>query len=481
MKTTTFNPKTARNLGTNDLPEVDFWLNRDEARCRLVKQNSKRSVYAISREADEKPIVYLKHDHPQGPRDRGKQIIRPKVRYEYLHTRELFELGLPIVKPLFAAWNLVEGIFVSEALDDSRDASAVWAEVKSDRTRRDQFMSGLQKIINLLFDACVFHPDFHLGNLLCRDRDEAIDFFLVDCFGVRQSDRLSRRKRNVMLLIIFQLHDSLTEMEMITFLKGLSAIRPEEDLSALLHGLRTLGNASFYKRWPKRKRKLMRTSGFSTCHRDDAGVWRVNRRSSLELSKRIIAEHGVAKDAGGDALLKDGKKRCVTAPAVNGNVYIVKEFFAPGPWGSLSADARCWLNNWGLAFCGLPCPPVHAWFRSKDGHGYVVSEFVSGSSAYHALSDALGDEPAFDEIAASVYSLVRQLYRSGVMHEDLKLNNMILNDGKLWLIDNDAVLFDVTIEQRHWDRNLKHLVRDGTDAVFEKLNDYLSKQPLPFG
>lgn len=480
MERTSFDIDNANQLGSRDLPEIDFWLNADADRCVVVKRNSKRTVYAISRELGGKPTVFLKHDHPQGPRDRGKQIIRPKVQYEFLHTQKLLELGLPIVKPLFAAWNLVEGVFISEALRETRDAIKVWEDIGQDANRRKLFLAGLKTMIDALVNHRVFHPDFHLGNLLCRETPRSIDFFLVDCFSVQPSATLSRRKRNVMLLIIFQLQNRLSEADVLGFLHDLSCTDANETSDELLDHLHCLSCNSFYRKWPKRKRKLMRSSGFSAHHTEDDGDWRINRASILELNKEIIAEHRRIRDAEDDAMLKVSKKRCVTAPVVDGVTYIVKEFYKPGPWGSRAADARCWTNNWGLSFCGLPIPPVQAWYRDSDGHGYVVSAFVSGSNAYDAMMDCLDDDDAFNAIAEQVYGIVRKLYHSRIMHGDLKLNNMLLDGEKLWLIDNDSVQFNVKISPKHWEKNLKHLVRRGESPAFVKLKTFIDQQPRPF-
>ncbi len=479
MEVPDFNADSARWIPARpELPELDAWLNGDRQRCHVVKGNTKRTVYAISPEPDTPPTVYLKHDHPQSPRDQSKSLIRPKVKYEYLHTKALRDAGIPIIDPIAGAWMTIDGISLSRALPDSIAGDELWDELKDDPERRARYLAGLRELVRVLLEKDVFHPDFHLGNVLCVEERDRTNFFLVDAFGVKQKSRLGQKDVIRLLLVLSLIRTELSENEVRCFLVGLPKL-PNLPPKEIWRRVLQQNVREFYDKWPKRKRKLLRGRGY--VRRTSSALGPVLYEDSFDPTRAtdVIRIHQKTRDESPDDLLKNSRKRCVSRCTIDGTSYLVKEFRAPGPWGRFASDARCWLNNWGLLSSGFTVPQVHAWVRGNDAAGYLVFQFLDDAVPVHKVMAAAKSQTMFDEVANSVYSLVRELYTWRIVHEDLKMNNLMVQGNTLWLIDNDAVLFNVNIKSKHWERNRRHLLHWSDDDTVQRFAEWLSRQEAP--
>ena len=165
-------------------------------------------------------------------------------------------------------------------------------------------------------------------------------------------------------------------------------------------------------------------------------------------------------------MIKRDTKRNVSEVAPRGQKVIVKEFKKPGPWGKYAPDHRSWLANWRLELSGFPVPQYLGWLKAKSGPAFLVMEYIEGALFSDALlAAALKPEPAnhqeLDLLFAAQRDLLERLHRWGIVHEDFKTQNIIVNwkDGRfvLTLIDNDAVLFGQVPGRKEWLRNLRHI------------------------
>ena len=73
------------------------------------------------------------------------------------------------------------------------------------------------------------------------------------------------------------------------------------------------------------------------------------------------------------------------------------------------------------------------------------------------------------------------MYRLGIVHEDMKIGNFIMDPaGTLYIVDNDAVLFDRTVNKKDWQRNRKHILDLPDEKIKHFLSDYFDKQIPPY-
>ncbi len=459
-----------------DLPELDRWLAGDDATAVLVKANSKRSVYALSPAVGEPPSCFLKYDHPVGFRDRMKGLVRSKVEWEYRDTACLHQAGVPVAAPIAAGWCGIEGILLTRAVPAAVAADQLWHEVEGHPDRRRNYLQALHRLLAALLDKKVRHPDLHLGNVLATEAGGRTRFVLVDVYGSRLGNDLDHTQQTAILLLASPLRCRLTAAERQDLLRGLPGI-DDAEIESCWNDIARANVREFYRRWTGRRKKLLCGSGASERRLTAAGKWICRDDADRESLAQAVAIHRQQRDETPDQLLKNSRKRCVSRVAIDGAEFAVKEFRHPGRWGRLSADARSWLNNWGLAMAGFRVPRCHGWLQAADGASYLVSDFVPGDELFTALQSGQGGEALF----AKVYDYVRELCRWRVHHEDLKITNFILHAGELWLVDNDAVVFDRHIGPKEWQRNRRQLLRGRDDYDFlAAFADWFDAQPPPY-
>lgn len=115
---------------------------------------------------------------------------------------------------------------------------------------------------------------------------------------------------------------------------------------------------------------------------------------------------------------------------------------------------------------GFPVPqPVAAFYR-RHGIGYRAALIIERIAQARPLTAMLqGGEPA---VWAQVGATIARFHRSGVEHADLNANNILLADGKVWLIDFDRGRIrkaDQAWQQANLDRLERSLRKLGGDAA----------------
>ena len=185
---------------------LDNWLANKQDCIQRIKHNSKRSVFAVSDEPGDAPSIYIKHEHPKNFRDKFKGVVRPKVKLEYQDTLNLYEQNIPVTKPLMAAWNGINGIFVSEAINQTISLKE-WFE-DSKYTASNEMLSKLHILLDSLLKKNFYHPDLHASNILCKQED-GLKLYLVDTYGVQQKKQIDYDEAIQMILPLVLLLNKL--------------------------------------------------------------------------------------------------------------------------------------------------------------------------------------------------------------------------------------------------------------------------------
>ena len=145
-------------------------------------------------------------------------------------------------------------------------------------------------------------------------------------------------------------------------------------------------------------------------------------------------------------LLKDGRTCTVAQVELAGSALIVKRYNLKN---LLHFFARCWRpsrawHSWReghrLRFLGISTPEPLALVEERVGllrrRAFLVCEYCPGRSLLDLLSP--DQEPA-GEVARAIVSLFSTLYALRISHGDLKATNLLFHDGKVVVIDLDAV------------------------------------------
>jgi tRNA A-37 threonylcarbamoyl transferase component Bud32 len=440
------------------LPEVAHWLAGDQACFTCVKEQRKRSVYALRAAPDAPVTYYLKYDHPRELRDRLKSWLRPRVRREYRAAAALHAAGVPVAEPIACAWVETEGLLVTRALPGARDAVAAWQECRAEPARRAAYLAGLSAFLGVLVRCGVRHPDLHLGNVLVAEAPAGLAFCLTDLYGCTLAAPDDRAWRERTLAVLNGLRVDLTPAEVTAVLGPLCGGAPAA--AALWDVLLSWQIADLRARWHGRRAKLLGDSSFALRSVTEDGLWRRRAGGDPRVPEAAVRMHRNVVFNAPEELLKDDTKRRLSRVAVAGTYYVVKEFRRPGPWGRWAPDCRSWLANWRLEMSGMPVPRYYGWLRDRRGTAFLVMEFFPGPTLDVALTQ--GTPAVQDALLEATAGLLRQLTRWGIVHQDLKAQNLIVRSApgepvRLGLVDNDAVRFDQRVTAADWTRNLRQL------------------------
>ena len=145
--------------------------------------------------------------------------------------------------------------------------------------------------------------------------------------------------------------------------------------------------------------------------------------------------------------LKRGRTATLARIEIGGRPLVIKRYNIKSAGHALS---RCWRpsrawHSWveghRLQFLGIATPRplalVERRFGPLRGRAWLVTEHCPGVNLAEHFASRL-DTPPAAEIAA-LGELFRQLAAARISHGDLKATNLLWHEGKVWLVDLDAM------------------------------------------
>ena len=178
-------------------------------RAELIKQNPKRKVFRLI--CPDNSEMYLK----LFARQRFPfSLFRFYAAKEYRAAHTLEKMGLPMIH--YLAWgHLCKGGFcLSEGVRDVRPARRYFFETlrHNPRQQRD-FLNALASLTLSLCRNNVYHPDFHLGNILYSSEEKKI--YLADPWGIRENLFSASRIQVRLCLPWLELRGSISEDDLL--------------------------------------------------------------------------------------------------------------------------------------------------------------------------------------------------------------------------------------------------------------------------
>jgi tRNA A-37 threonylcarbamoyl transferase component Bud32 len=189
-----------------------------------------------------------------------------------------------------------------------------------------------------------------------------------------------------------------------------------------------------------------------------------------DQARQLLAAHAQALAAGGEAVLKDGRRSAVTRVRLGGAALCVKEYRYRG-WLDRLKDLlrgrrarRAWRAAARLAACGIETPQAVAVIEHA-GRGFFVTRFVDGAVGLDVLLPRrFGGALSPGELAAR-RAMVRQLGRwlrkvhdCGLYHDDWSAKNVLAieRDGRwaFYLLDVESVSRVKRLTRRRRIKNL---------------------------
>ncbi len=372
---------TAIELGDPGLrADVEAWL-RNPGQGVLVKENRVRSVHRWNG-------LYIKRFKYPGFLQQVRRLLADRARREFRILRELRGRGLPVPEP--AAW-----------AGDGRTTFLFTREIPGASPLRSlpltrPLLLELGRFVRRILDAGLRHPDLHIGNILVAGGD----MHLVDLHGASLAGELSGAERTRMAaFVVLSFYTFVPQTDVLRFLRA-CGVDPREAWEAF-------------------------RSERERYYRDrQSRVWRTGSRfeavGGMHLRRPFPA---------GEA------RRTFDSPPLR----VVKELPGRRIWLAdpqifvKEGSRRAWYNGYGLEVRGVPTPRLLA-CRGRR----VAGEWIEGALP---LWDHLKRNGVSRDLLRRLALLVRRMHVRGVLHRDLKANNVIVRGGEFWVIDPDRVDF----------------------------------------
>ena len=172
-------------------------------------------------------------------------------------------------------------------------------------------------------------------------------------------------------------------------------------------------------------------------------------------------------------LLKDGRTSTVAQVEQGGRLLVVKRYNLKSfghALGRLWRPSRAW-HSWReghrLLFFGVATPRPLALIEERIGplrrRAFLINAFCPGLSLLQCLD---ADQAPPDEVAREIVSVFATLHRLRISHGDLKATNLLWHEGRLVVIDLDAVVQHRSARsyERAWRRDRARLLRNWPES-----------------
>ena len=147
--------------------------------------------------------------------------------------------------------------------------------------------------------------------------------------------------------------------------------------------------------------------------------------------------------------LKKGNTSTVVRARIDGIEVVLKRYNIKGAWHGIKRALRrtrasvSWQNAHLLRFYGIDTPRPIAFIENRLGSArrtsYFISEYVTGPSYREFFGSEQASREAKDRLAEQIAEIMSVLGRYRIRHGDMKATNIIIADGRSYLLDLDAM------------------------------------------
>lgn len=239
-----------------DSSTLDPWFDEFlDGRMGLpYKANAVRQVFRVVSYG--RPL-FVKYDRPKKAFARLKSRMLPKARLEYESACLLADCGIP--SPECVGWGRrgPESIIVTKEIPNSVNARDFWfRDVAADEASlRQPYLIELGKFLERFFASGLYHPDFHLGNLVLGE--EPFRLHLVDPYGVCRPERLDGAQSFQMLRLIGALRGEIGAGEAAAMMLYADVTEDPETAVVLWNRILKAETEEVEKLWRKRRSQIM--------------------------------------------------------------------------------------------------------------------------------------------------------------------------------------------------------------------------------
>ncbi len=403
--------------------------------------------------------------------------IRKHVNAEIKGNRHLRAAGIRTAKILYSG--PVTGshakALVFEALLPSKELGSM-ASSELDASQRIVYFEMLMAMIARMHENGLIHNDLHLGNFLIKNGA----LYAVDAASLRKKARkgkLSREASLNNLAVLFAQPDFNVKGRFRELVSIYCKTRDIACSDELLAELKQRITRSQRIRMQKYLKKKYRASTETVCQK----TW-----NSFALCKRTFytpamadfLEHpDVAFEPSKSTMLMRGDTVSVAKVRVDDRVFVVKRydvkhpFHLRGLYGIKSWAKRFWFNGHKFMAHDISTPAPIA--LKKIGFGplkrraWLICEHIEGISVRDYVQACLPADQ--DDISKQILDIFNRLQTLRISHSDIQGTNMIVHQGKVYLINLDKIVAHKNMtkfksaSRKDVERFIKKLLSENTD------------------
>ena len=354
---------------------------------------------------------------------------------------------------------------LTEFLAGSRTLAERWEGVDSLRTgdsRALEILLPAFALLGRLHAAGLIQTDLHLGNFL----EHQGELLLIDGDGIEPVTKGAEAPIQTvdnLALLVAQLPlawEACLDVLVAAYSAEQERLRPEPD--ALLLAIERAREQRLTHFLGKTLRDC---SQFAV--RGTTSLFTAVVRTEKGALKELLEYPDAAMEKG--RMLKDGNTCTVVCVDVGERALVVKRYNLKSFRHALSRFWRpsrawhSWVAGHRLAFFGIPTPAPLAMLEERVGplrrRAFLVTDYCPGESLMQRLSP---DHEPDAEMAAALISLFEQFFRLKITHGDMKATNFLWHDGRIIVIDLDAMVRhdSHTAFVRDWRRDRARFLRN---------------------
>ncbi len=180
-----------------------------------VKANKVRVVFSTV-----SPDIhcFIKHEFPDGFIRSIRNSFSPRSEREFESALMFEGASVPVVN--YAGWGNKgsECVLLSRTLENASNAHSIWFDSASlYPATREAYIRSFSRFLKLFLSSRIFHPDFHLGNLMVKN--DLSEFCIVDPYGAAlKSSGLTQEQKFELYKIVGAMRGELSFYDAATVL-----------------------------------------------------------------------------------------------------------------------------------------------------------------------------------------------------------------------------------------------------------------------
>lgn len=362
-------------------------------------------------------------------------------------NRLLKKNGIPTAEIVFSG-SVREGrakALLFEYIHPSENLGAV-LDSSRDSSQCRGYLTKLMILLARMHEAGLQHNDLHLDNFIVKDNE----LYALDGSALENKHRNAPLDTGASLKNMAILFAQRNLRERALFMELVSAYCAARNLKNTDELVSTL------QRRIKEMRKFSTSRYLKKIYRASTETICIKSFTSFTLCKRVcytpamasfLKDPDVAFNVPGTAMLKNGNTATVVRFKVDGQDLVVKRYNVKNPVHGLrlafkkSRADRSWFGAHLLLEYGIRTPKPIAMkelrlgpFRSR---AYLICDYIEGISAREHFQD----HPSKDknDLPQQILHIFERLEFLRVSHGDMKATNIMIHDGKAFLIDLDSM------------------------------------------